>query len=104
MNALTFLETIGFNQGMVYVWESWEFSYRDSEIKLSKYTDDYYTWEIESDRYDPLLAAKELNLEPFTKEDYRKAIDWENQNIHQLYSFALVNKLLNDLWPQNSFS
>ena len=77
---------------MVYSWESWEFEYRDYEIKLSKYTDNYYTFEIESSVSDPNLLADELKLIPYTKDEYQKAIEWENQNIHQLYKKEEIEK------------
>ena len=66
------------------------------EVKISKYTDDYYTWEIESENSenDPNKLASVLSLKPYSEEEYRKAIDWENQNIHKLYSLELVKELL----------
>lgn len=96
LDAVLLLETLGFNKGMIYFWESWEFEYQGYEVKLSKYTDDYYTWEVESDirKLDPNELAKSLNLSPFTKQEYKQAISRENKNIHKLYSFKLVEKLL----------
>lgn len=95
LEALEFLEVLGHHSGMVYYWESWEFNYQGTEIKLSKYTDDYFTFEIEGkENLEVDTIAKELKLIPFTSDDYRKTIDWENQNIHQLYSKELVHKLL----------
>jgi len=89
---------MGYKSGMVYGWESWEFDYRDYEIKLSKYTDDYYTFEIESSIADPNLLAKKLNLVPYAKEEYQKAIEWENQNIHKLYKKEEIEKLLKTMF------
>ena len=43
-SALDFLEALGYNSGMIYYWESWEFDYHGVEIKLSKYTDEYFTF------------------------------------------------------------
>ena len=98
LNALSLFEVMGYKSGMVYGWESWEFDYRDYEIKLSKYTDDYYTFEIESSIADPNLLAKKLNLVPYAKEEYQKAIEWENQNIHKLYKKEEIEKLLKTMF------
>lgn len=94
LNALDLFEMLGYKSGMIYCWESWEFDYQNFEIKLSKYTDDYYIFEIESCVSDPDLLAKQLKLKSFTKEEYQKEIEWENQNIHKLYSRGEVEKLL----------
>ena len=95
LSALDFLETLGYSSGMIYYWESWEFSYNGVEIKLSKCTDDYFTFEIEGKENSGVDAiAKEFELTSYSQDDYRKAIDWENQNIHQLYSKELVEDLL----------
>jgi len=95
LSALDFLETLGYNSGMIYCWESWEFNYRGVEIKLSKYTDEYFTFEIEGkENLDVDAIAKDFELTSYTQEQYRQAIDWENQNIHQLYSRELVENLL----------
>ena len=98
LDALKLLETLGFNKGMIYFWESWEYEYQDFEVKISKYSDSYYTWEIESDDpvKDPNELAKTLSLKPYTEEEYKKAIDWENQNVHKLYTLELVDKLLKE--------
>lgn len=103
LNTLNFLEILGFKTGMVYTWQSWEFSYLGAEIKLSKYTDSYFTFEIEAQKVSNLdVVAKKLKLTPYTKKEYRQAIDWENQYIHQVYSKKLVQKLLKKLFPLNS--
>lgn len=96
LDSVLLLETLGFNKGMIYFWESWEFKYQSFEVKLSKYTDDYYTWEVESNNrnFDPHKLAKPLNLVPCTKQEYKQAINWENKNIHKFYSFKLLVKLL----------
>ncbi len=95
LSALDFLEALGYTSGMIYYWESWEFNYQGVEIKLSKYTDEYYTFEVEGkDNSDVDTIAKDFGLTCYSQEDYRKAIDWENQNIHQLYSRELVESLL----------
>ena len=98
VNALSLFEVMGYKTGMVYCWESWEFNYQDFEIKLSKYTDDYYTFEIESSVSDPNLLADELKLVPYTKEEYQRAIEWENQNIHKLYKKEEIEKLLKTMF------
>jgi hypothetical protein len=95
LSALDFLEALGYNSGMIYYWESWEFNYQGVEIKLSKYTDDYFTFEIEGkESSDVDTIAKDLRLTTYNQEQYRQVIDWENQNIHQLYSRELTENLL----------
>lgn len=95
LSALDFLETLGYNSGMIYYWESWEFDYQGVEVKLSKYTDEYFTFEIEGKQNSDVdTIAKDFGLNSYTQEQYRKAIDWENQNIHQLYSRELTENLL----------
>jgi len=95
LNALDFLEALGYNSGMIYNWESWEFNYQGVEIKLSKYTDEYFTFEIEGKENSNVDAiAKDFELISYTPEQYRQAIDWENQNIHQLYTRELAENLL----------
>jgi hypothetical protein len=95
LSALDLLETLGYKSGMIYFWESWEYEYLGVEIKISKYSDDYFTFEIEGrDNSDVEAIAKKLDLLPYSKEEYRKAIDWENQNIHRIYERGLVEKIL----------
>lgn len=95
LNALDLLDLLGHKTGMVYFWESWEYNYLGCEIKLSKYTDEYYTFEIEGKENSNVEEmATKLNLISYTKEEYRAAIDWENQNIHKLYSRDLVEEIL----------
>lgn len=88
---------LGFDSGMIYQWESWEFDYLGFEIKLSKYTDSYFTFEIESeDGRDPVILAKELGLVSYAEDEYKETINWENNNIHQLFSLERVEKILKD--------
>ncbi|MFA7301663.1 MAG: hypothetical protein WC069_05110 [Candidatus Shapirobacteria bacterium] len=95
LSALDFLEALGYQSGMIYYWESWEFNYQGVEIKLSKYTDEYFTFEIEGKENPNVDAiAKDFELASYSQEQYRQAIDWENQNIHQLYSRELIEQLL----------
>lgn len=94
LNALDLFETLGYKTGMIYFWESWKFDYKDFEVKLSKYSDDDYIFEIESKASDPDLLAKQLNLIPFTKEEYQKEIERENQKLHKLYKREEVEKIL----------
>jgi len=95
LSALDFLGALEYQSGMIYYWESWEFNYRGVEIKLSKYTDDYFTFEIEGkENSDVEAIAKGFELTSYTQEQYRQAIDWENQNIHQLYTRELTENLL----------
>lgn len=94
LNALDLFETLGYKSGMIYFWESWEFDYKDFEIKLSKYSEDDYIFEIESKVSDPDLLAEQLNLNSFTKEEYKEEIERENQNLHKLYKREEVEKIL----------
>ena len=97
--ALDFLESLGYSSGMIYYWESWEFDYEGVEIKMSKYTCDYFTFENEgkdSESVDKM--AKELNLVPYTKDEYKQAIDWENQNIHHIYDRKLAEGLIKSIF------
>lgn len=97
LSSLDFLESLGYSSGMIYFWESWEFDYHGYEIKLSKYTDDYFTFEVEGKEKNNVDSmAKKLGLVPYTPAEYRTAINWENQNIHQLYSRSLVQRLLEE--------
>jgi len=97
LEALDLLEVLGYQNGMIYYWESWEYSFQGVEIKLSKYTDDYLTFEIEGkESLEVEKIAKELDLTPYSKKEYRKVIDWENQNIHQIYHKSTVEKMLEE--------
>jgi hypothetical protein len=97
LSSLDFLESLGYSSGMIYFWESWEFNYLGVEIKLSKYTEDYFTFEVEGkENSDVDLIASKLGLTPYTNDEYRTAIDWENQNIHRLYSRKIVEKVLKE--------
>jgi len=97
LSSLDFLESLGYTSGMVYFWESWEFDYLGVEVKLSKYTADYFTFEIEGkENKDVDSIAAKLQVAAYTDTEYRAAIDWENQTIHQLYSRKLVEKILKE--------
>ncbi|MFA6007642.1 MAG: hypothetical protein WC784_03280 [Candidatus Shapirobacteria bacterium] len=96
LNVIKMFVKLGFDKGMIYQWESWEFDYQDFEVKLSKYTDDYFTFEIELEtgKNDPVDLAKKLSLIPYSNGEYEEAIVWENKNIHQLFSIEAVEKIL----------
>lgn len=97
LNTLDMLEVMGYQTGMIYFWESWEFDYLGVEIKLSQYTDNYFTFEIEGKtNLDVKKVAKNLDLTHFTATKYHQVIDWENQNIHHLYTKELVKKYLQE--------
>ena len=97
LNALDLLELMGHKTGMIYFWESWEFDYQGMEIKLSKYTEDYFTFEIEGKENSNVNEmADKLGLVPYSNDNYRTQIDWENQNIHRLYERELVEKILKE--------
>ncbi len=94
IKAVDLFMSLGFDSGMIYFWESWEFEYQGFEIKLSKYTDEYYTWEIETkEGEDPDVLASQLSLIPYTKQEYKQAIDYENQSIHQPFSLDVAEQL-----------
>jgi len=94
--AAELFDLLGFNKGMIYYWESWEYSYQNYEVKLTKMAEDYFEWEIESKdkKFDPHVLAEELGLIPFTEGEFKKRIDWQNQNIHRLYSQPELKKLI----------
>ncbi len=96
IKAVNLFDLLGFNKGMIYFWESWEFEYKVYEVKLTKLAEDYYEWEIESDSRDndPHVLASELGLTPFTESEFKRRIDWQNQNIHRLYSRLALKKLI----------
>lgn len=97
LSALDFLESLGYSTGMIYFWESWEFDYLGVEVKLSKYTDEYFTFEVEGKENSNVDAvATKLDLMPYTDSEYEAAIDWENQHIHQVYSRNLAEKILKE--------
>lgn len=103
LSALDFLETLGCGSGMIYCWESWEFEYNGVEIKLSKYTEEYFTFEIEGKASSDIdTMAKEFGIKPYSQDDYRKAIDWENRNIHQVYSREQVENILKKVFSYKS--
>lgn len=95
LGALDMLEAMGFNSGMIYFWESWEFNYQGFEIKLSQYSPNYFTFEIEGKENSNVHdIANKLELIAYSNDEYKQAIDWENQNIHRLYNQELVTKIL----------
>lgn len=97
LNALDLFAVLGYKTGMIYAWESWEFDYEGYEVKLSKYSDSYFTFEIEGkENKDVEKLAKQLDLQPYTLDEYRKAIDWENQAIHQLYTREKVAQMIKE--------
>jgi adenylate cyclase class IV len=95
-NALRLFEALGFKTGMIYFWKSRLYKYKGFEIKINEYPSGYREWEIESQdsKSDPDDLAKELSLKPFTEEEFRKYIDWKNNNLHDLYSLDKVKELL----------
>lgn len=91
LHAVELIMALGYDQGMIYSWDSWEFDYQGYEIKLSKYADDYYIWEIEGkDNLDPDSLAKRLNMKPLSKGEYKDAINWENNHIHQIFTIETL--------------
>lgn len=96
IDALRLFEALGFKTGMIYKWKSRIYKYKDFEIKINQYPNEYTDWEIESENpeSDPNDLAKELSLKPFTEEEFKKEIDWKNNNLHDLYSFEKVSEML----------
>ena len=96
IDSLRLFEALGFKTGMIYFWKSSLYKYNDFEIKINEYPSGYRDWEIESQNpeYDPDELATELNLHPFTEEEFREYIDWKNNNLHELYSIDKVKELL----------
>lgn len=99
VDALKLFEALGFKTGMVYQWKSKIYKYKNFEIKVNKYPNEYYDWEIESQNpeSDPDDLAKALSLKPFTEEEFQKYIDWKNNNLHKLYSLDNVSEMLKGL-------
>lgn len=97
LNVIKLFEHLGFDRCMVYFCESWEFLYKNCEVKLAKFGD-YYHWEIESKNKDSDIEsiAKELDLIPFTPEEYVSNYQWMNQNVHRPFSLELVEKILKE--------
>jgi len=98
LDTLRMFEVLGLDKGIIYYWESWEYKYEGFEVKLTQHLKDHYNWEIEStgENLDPNILAEKLNLTPFTREEYKKEIDWQNFNLHQLYSLETAEKILKE--------
>lgn len=96
LNALSLFVALGYGKGMVYFCENWEYRYQDFEIKISKYSDNYYTWEIESlnKNSNPHHLSQLLGLKPYSREEYESVVKWENRNIHKVFSTEVVKNLL----------
>lgn len=96
LNALSLFVALGYSKGMIYFCENWEYRYQDFEIKISKYSDDYYTWEIESlsKDSDPHSLSGLLGLKPYSKEEYERAVKWENKNIHKIFDLKTAKRLM----------
>lgn len=93
--ALDLFNMLGYREGMIYFWESWEFNYLGVEIKLSKHSEEYYTFEVEGKENSEVKEiADKLGLVVFTAEEYKKAIDWQNQNVEFVYDRETVEKIL----------
>lgn len=97
-DALKLFEALGYKTGMIYNWKSKIYKYKDYEIKINEYPNDYYDWEIESlnPESDPDRLAEELSLHAFTEEEFQKEIDWKNNNLHDLYSLNKVEEMLSN--------
>ncbi len=100
IDALKLFEALGYKTGMIYLWKSRIYEYRGFEIKINEYPQSYFEWEIESENQnlDPDDLAKELNLKPFTEEEFQKEIDWKNNHLHDLYSLQKVAEILDRVY------
>jgi hypothetical protein len=102
LEALKIFEVLGFGSGMIYFWESWVYEYLNCEVKLSKYSEDKYMWEIEARGNIPdnearevvYGLAKELDLVALTADEYKaEALD-QVQNFFEIYSSENLHKYL----------
>lgn len=98
VDSLRLFEALGFKTGMIYFWKSSLYKYKGFEVKISEYPSGNRDWEIESQdaQSDPDDLARELDLKPFTEDEFREYINWKNNNLHDLYSLEKVTKILND--------
>lgn len=96
LDSLKLFEALGYDTGMIYLWESSIYEYNGYEIKITKYADGYLEWEIEAQDTgsDPNILAEKLSLTPFSEEEFQKEIDWKNNNLHYLYSYKKVEEIL----------
>lgn len=96
IDTLKLFKALGFDQGMIYFSQNWEYEYEGFEVKLVQYRMDYFNWEIESheESLDPNSLAEKLDLTPFTREEFKKEVDWQNLNLHKLYSLSEVERIL----------
>lgn len=96
IDALRLFEALGYKTGMIYLWKSYIYKYKDFEVKINEYPSGYTDWEIESQNpeSDPDDLAKELSLKSFTEGEFREYIDWKNIHLHDLYSLEKVQELL----------
>lgn len=98
-DALRLFEALGYKAGMIYLWKSTVYKYKEFEVKINEYPNKYRDWEIESvnRKSDPSLLAKKLSLQPFTELEFRNEIDWKNNNLHYLYTLEKVKEILKEI-------
>lgn len=103
LKAIKLFEELGFIGLLVLFWESWVYEYKGCEVKVSKFLDDYYMWEIEARQTTEQEAideiqqlAKTLGLEPITGEAFAELTKWQNDNIWGPYNPAKVEQILKD--------
>lgn len=101
LSAIKMFEELLFKGELVLFWESWVYEYQGYEIKLSKYKEDYYMWEIEARVDEGKVGvakvydlARELELEPITGEEFAKLTKWQNENLWGEYSLDKVKQIL----------
>lgn len=99
--TLQIFSNLGFNQGMIYFWESWVYEYLGAEIKISQFAEDEYMWEIEArgELEEKALEkinsiARRLALKPLSFEEFLVEVKRQNLEIFELFSLKRVEELL----------
>ncbi len=103
LDAIKLFDVFGLRKGMILFWESWVYEYQSCEVKVSKYTNDYYMWEIESRSNDEETAMKQvydlaadLNLEVIKPEEFLAIAKWQNENIFEKFSMDNLDRRLKE--------
>ncbi|MDO8429476.1 MAG: hypothetical protein Q7S88_02505 [Candidatus Daviesbacteria bacterium] len=99
--TLQIFSNLGFDQGMIYFWESWVYEYLGVEIKISRYTEEEFMWEIEArgelggkalEKINNI--AQKLKLRPLNFEEFLVEVKRQNLEIFELFSLKRVEELL----------
>ena len=102
LTTLDLFNQLGYGTGMVYFWQSWVYEYEGFVVKISKYPNDYVMWEIEVREditeeqalHKANHLAESLQLHPLNREELAKEIDYQCQNIFEIYTLDLVKEKL----------